>query len=303
MVMLNDSYIAGFISHIENERRLSPHSVSNYHRDVNKLLKFCQTSEISDWQELNNHHVRSFVASLHHKGLNGRTIQRILSAIRTFFNYLVRENVIRDNPARGVSAPRAPRRLPRTLDVDEMTSLLSINEKDSLACRDLAMLELMYSSGLRLSELTRLDLQDIDLKEGTTIITGKGNKTRMLPVGKFAIEAIRRWLLHRQQMTGVDEKAMFIGRRGQRLGNRAVQQRFKLWGIKQGINSHIHPHRLRHSFASHLLESSGDLRAVQELLGHANISTTQIYTHLDYQHLAQVYDGAHPRARSKTPKS
>jgi integrase/recombinase XerC len=293
------TWIQAFLRHLEHERRLSPHSISNYRRDLQKFRAYCEKHDLMDWSALDAGHVRGFVAQLHHAGLGSRSIQRALSALRSCFNYLAREEHIKGNPARGVSAPRTGRTLPKTLDVDQVSRLLAIDDKDPLALRDLAIMELLYSSGLRLAELTRLDLDDVDLQDAMVRVTGKGNKVRVAPVGRQAVNMLRRWLQQRTAMTGPQEQALFVSRRGTRLGPRAVQQRLRHWGLQQGLSGRVHPHRLRHSFASHLLESSGDLRAVQELLGHANISTTQVYTHLDYQHLARVYDQAHPRARRR----
>ena len=288
------------MDHLQNERRLSPHTISNYSRDLEQFVRYCDDKTISQWRDCTTLFMRAFVATLFRNGLSGRSIQRHIAALRSFFSYLVRENVVKTNPLTGISAPKATRKLPSPLDVDQVSKLLDNNGNDNpIAIRDLAMLELMYSSGLRLAELVSLNLDDIDLKEGIVPVTGKGSKTRVLPVGTRAIESIKRWLLVRNNLCAPSQQALFVSQRGQRIAERTVQQRFKQWGIKQAIDSHIHPHRLRHSFASHLLESSGDLRAVQELLGHADISTTQIYTHLDFQHLAKVYDNAHPRAKKR----
>ncbi len=248
--------------------------------------------------------MRAYVAARHRKGLGGRSLQRELSAVRSFFNYLHREGEIKNNPVIGVSAPKTSRKLPTPLDVDEMAQLLNVSRDTPMAVRDWAMMELMYSAGLRLAELVSLNIDSIDLADNSVPVSGKGSKTRIVPIGRFAKESLKQWLKERGQKANPDETALFISSRGTRISTRAVQQRMKQWGITQGIDSPVHPHRLRHSFASHLLESSGDLRAVQELLGHADISTTQIYTHIDFQHLAKVYDAAHPRAKStfKTKK-
>ena len=297
-----------YLDHLRHERRLSPHTVSNYQRDLQRLQEYCQAAGIAHWRQLDSHQLRAFVAKRHRNGLNGRSLQRELSAMRQFFEFLVREGVVKANPVQGISAPKAQKKLPNAMDVDQVSRLLqpdsSANEAaDSLVVRDLAMLELMYSSGLRLAELLSLNVGDIDVRDHTVPVTGKGSKTRIVPVGSQAISALQRWLTLRPQLAAEGERALFVSRRGSRLSPRSVQQRFHQWGIKQGLDSRLHPHRLRHSFASHILESSGDLRAVQELLGHADISTTQIYTHLDFQHLAKVYDKAHPRARKKTKTS
>jgi len=248
------------------------------------------------------HTVRKLVARLHRQGLKGNSIARLLSSLRSLFNYLLREGEARLNPAEGVPAPKSTRSLPKALDVDQVNHLLNFDDNTPLGSRDRAMFELLYSSGLRLSELVGLDVNDIDYRDSLVRVTGKGSKQRVVPVGRMAIHASQAWLRHREAMADVGETALFVNRHGKRLSARSVQQRLDRCGLRQGLNSRVHPHRLRHSFASHMLESSGDLRAVQELLGHADISTTQIYTHLDFQHLAKVYDAAHPRARRKSGK-
>jgi len=287
-----------FLAHLWHERQLSEHTVSNYRRDLLALSNWLQHYRLSDWQAVQPEHIRHWAAKLHQQGLSGKSIQRHLSSIRSLYRYLAREGLVMKNPAQGVRAPKSPRKLPKAYDADQAQSLLSQAPVDDLEVRDLAMLELTYSSGLRLSELISLNLGDIDMQEAVVTVVGKGNKTRMVPVGQKAIEAVTRWQTIRQNMTGDDEVALFVGQRGRRLTPRGVQQRFSRYGVQHG-QGHLHPHMLRHSFASHLLESSGDLRAVQELLGHSDIATTQIYTHLDFQHLAEVYDKAHPRAKRK----
>jgi integrase/recombinase XerC len=266
---------------------------------LQQFKKFCQSQNVSHWQDLTSYHIRAYVSRRHHGGLCGRSLQRELSAVRSFFKFLEREKVVNRNPATGVSAPQTPRKLPNTLDVDQISRLLQIKDGSVLAIRDRAMMELMYSSGLRLMELVSLNLDDVDFSDGTVRLTGKGAKTRIVPIGRHARRAMRLWIEQRNKITSSDNPAFFVNKHGRRISTRSVELRMHKWGIKQGIDGKVHPHRLRHSFASHLLESSGDLRAVQELLGHADISTTQIYTHLDFQHLAQVYDKAHPRARRK----
>ena len=296
-------WIDRYLHHLQTERRLSGNTRLHYRRDLMELLAFCEKVGVHDWCRLDTHQVRQFAAQVHRRGLSGRSIQRRLSAIRGFYNYLLREQVVTGNPAHDVSAPKSPQRLPDTLSVDDISSLLAVETDDPLEVRDLAMLELMYSSGLRLSELVSLDTRDMDLEERVLRVTGKGSKTRLLPIGRKAVQALQDWLRVRATQLAEGETAVFTGRSGRRLGVRAVQQRVHRWAQRRGLPGDVHPHTLRHSFASHLLESSGDLRAVQELLGHADISTTQIYTHLDFQHLARVYDKAHPRARksSKLP--
>lgn len=284
---------------LQTLQHLSAHTIKAYQRDLNSLLGYCRKNEITDWKQVDARRLQDFVAWRHRRGISGRSLQRSLSAIRSFYTYLIDLGEVSANPARGLKTPKTPRKLPALLDVDQCAHLMEIADQHPLAIRDRAMMELMYSSGLRLSELTGLNMHDIDLVDRLVTVTGKGNKTRSIPIGKIACEILKRWIKVRQGMSSPDEKAVFTSRRGQRLGSRSVQQRFQQWALRQGIDLHLHPHMLRHSFASHILESSGDLRAVQELLGHSDISTTQIYTHLDFQHLARVYDETHPRARRK----
>lgn len=278
---------------------LSGHTQAAYRRDLGVFIDYCKEKGIESWNELDGRQVRSYVATRHRQGLGGRSLQRNLSAIRAFYRYLIKSGISSNNPAQGISTPKTPRKLPRTLDADQTTQLVDIKSDDILDIRDRAILELMYSSGLRLSELVGVNLNDIDYLDGIITVTGKGNKMRKIPVGKFAIKAIRSWLKRRDAFVKGDEQALFLSKRGNRISTRSVQQRLRGWAIKQGLPTHVHPHMLRHSFATHILESSSDLRAVQELLGHADISTTQVYTHLDFQHLSKVYDQAHPRARKK----
>ncbi len=287
------------MAYLSSERRYSPHTRAAYGRDIAQWITFCQGQSIERWQAVDSQHLRLYVAHRHGGGLDARSIQRELSAIRSFFDYLLREAVVKLNPAIGVRAPKRAKRLPATLDVDQVNRLLTPDADAVLSSRDQAILELLYSSGLRLSELTGLDLTDLSLRQGMVRVSGKGGKQRELPVGSKALAALQEWIQDRAALVPTDQQALFVNRRGQRLGARSIQRMVKLQGQRQGLQHHVHPHRLRHSFASHLLESSGDLRAVQELLGHADISTTQIYTHLDFQHLAKVYDQAHPRARKK----
>jgi integrase/recombinase XerC len=293
--------VESFLQHLRLERGLSPHTITSYRRDLICLAEFCAANGISCWQDLDNHHLRRFAAQSFARGLKPRSIQRRLSGTRSFFNYLIRENTpgFGHNPATEISAPKAARNLPDTLDVDQMARLLDFSGDDPETIRDRAMLELFYSSGLRLAELVNLDREHIDLADAVVRVTGKGSKTRLVPVGRKAMSAIHDWLAVHSQLAGPRETALFVGVRGRRISPRTVQSRVRHWAIKMGIPQHVYPHLFRHSFASHLLESSGDLRGVQELLGHADISTTQIYTHLDFQHLAQIYDKAHPRARRK----
>ena len=288
-----------FLTHLSIERRLSPHTDSNYRRDLHLFVGYCTRSDVPQWARVDSQHVRSFAAAEFRRGQSPRTIQRRLSALRSFFNFLLREGVLRANPASDVQAPKAKKRLPATLDADLMARLLSFRADEHLGVRDKAIMELFYSSGLRLSELTDLDLADLDLPDRTVRVTGKGSKTRVLPVGRFAVEALSAWLRERATIADVGEQAVFVAQSGRRISVRAVQVRVGTWAKRQGLGMHVHPHMFRHSFASHLLESSQDLRGVQELLGHSNIATTQVYTHLDFQHLAKIYDQSHPRARRK----
>ncbi len=284
---------------LESERRLSANTLKNYQRDLNNLCRFCDAHSVENWRALDTAMLRQYVSQHHRQGLSGKSLQRQLSAFRTFFRFLLSENQLELNPATDIQAPRVQRKLPDTLDVDRMSRLMAIEGDEPLLLRDRAILELFYSSGLRLSELVSLDLADVDLKEKQLRVTGKGNKSRQVPVGRQAVQAIERWLKARNSLQRESTRALFLSRHGRRISVRNVQQRVRHWAKKQGIDVRVYPHLLRHSFASHILESSQDLRAVQELLGHANISTTQIYTHLDFQHLAAVYDDAHPRARKR----
>lgn len=286
-----------FINHLVHERRLSHHTVNSYQRDLKQLARYCDSQAVDQWQQLTAKRVRAFVAWRHHQNIGSRSLQRELSALRSFFNYLLREKIVSINPGIGVPAPKRQQRLPKVLDIEQVTRLVEISDDHPLALRDRAIFELFYSSGLRLAEMVSLDRFDIDDSDSTLRVTGKGSRTRIVPVGRFARQAVRDWLKVRPQLAKSDEQALFVSRQGKRLAPRSIQQRLTYWARKQGLDGSVHPHMLRHSFASHLLESSADLRAVQELLGHADISTTQIYTHLDFQHLARVYDQAHPRAR------
>jgi integrase/recombinase XerC len=292
--------LADFFKQLTVEVRASEHTVKNYQRDLKQLSRYCTDKAIAHWTDLTHTDVRSYIAGRHRKGLSSKSLQRELSAIRSFYNYLLKQGHVNVNPAQHIQAPKQARKLPKTLDVDQLSGLLEAGASSVLEIRDLAMFELFYSSGLRLSELSALDLTDLDLPDSTlTVRIGKGGKSRILPIGSKAVTAIKNWLPQRAVKTPAAEPALFVSTRGTRLGQRSIELRLEQWCKKKGIAEHIHPHMLRHSFASHLLESSQDLRAVQELLGHSNISTTQIYTHLDFQHLAEIYDKAHPRAKKK----
>lgn len=290
--------LEGFEHYLRFERRLSDHTLEGYQRDLLRLQEFCQTSEVS-LTDLRHFHIRQCLAQLHRRNLKPRSLQRWLSAVRTFFQYCLKHKLTTLNPCTGLQAPKAEKPLPKALDVDQAIQFVEVKGQDFLSLRDRACLELFYSSGLRLSELVSLDWGDIDLKQAQLRVTGKGRKTRELPVGRHALDALIAWQQLQQSTCGDEVTAIFTQRRGQRLSPRSIQARLAKLSITQGVDQPIHPHMLRHSFASHLLESSGDLRAVQELLGHANLSTTQVYTHLDFQHLAKVYDSAHPRAKSR----
>ena len=289
-----------FLDHLKFERRVSDHTVSAYRIDLLRLQEFAVQRKIQNIARLAPPQARLFAAGLRHLNLSSRSIARTLSAARSFYKFLIREGEGKTNPFEGISTPRGERKLPRTLNIEQAAQLVMITPDSDLTFRDRAILELLYSSGLRLSEIERSNVCDIDLADKTMTILGKGGKTRIVPVGRHAITAIKSWLQRRQALvSNIEEKALFVSRFGNRLGARAIQKRVEYWARRQGLDRSVHPHMLRHSFASHLLESSSDLRAVQELLGHSDISTTQVYTHLDFQHLAKVYDKAHPRARRR----
>ena len=287
-----------YLEFLNFERGLSPLTRESYARDITQLIKLADSTDLKNLQI---NHIRRFIASLHSKGLGGKSIARMLSSWRGFFDFLVNRKGFTNNPVIGLHAPKSPKTLPQALSIEQAVKLVDIGNDDVLGIRDHAILELFYSSGLRLSEVVNLNIDALDFSEGTVVVTGKGNKTRIVPMGSHAMDAIQKWLKNRSDllMNRPAEKAVFIGLQGRRISARNIQYRLKEWSIKQGINSSVHPHMLRHSFATHVLQSSGDLRAVQEMLGHANISTTQVYTHLDYQHLTKVYDQSHPRAKKK----
>ncbi len=295
--------LTAYLAHLR-EKNLSPHTLSNYQRDLLELAAFLQQQSLTDWHQVDSQHLREFTARAHRRGLKSRSIQRKLSAARGLFNYLLRfapdKHRYRHNPAQDIRAPKAEKRLPKALDVDQTARLLDGKTESVIAKRDNAIFELMYSSGLRLSELIALNISDIQRNDGLVNVIGKGRKERVVPIGGKAHDALQQWLAVRDEIQrDADEPALFISQQGKRIAPRSVQQRLKQLALRRGISADVHPHMLRHAFASHLLESSGDLRAVQELLGHADISTTQIYTHLDFQHLAEVYDKAHPRAKKQ----
>ncbi|MBJ8891097.1 MULTISPECIES: tyrosine recombinase XerC [Citrobacter] len=288
--------VARFLRYLGVERQLSPITLLNYQRQLDAIIALAGETGLKSWQQCDALMVRSFAVRSRRKGLGPASLALRLSALRSFFDWMVSQGELNANPAKSVSAPKAPRHLPKNIDVDDVNRLLDIDLNDPLAVRDRAMLEVMYGAGLRLSELVGLDIKHLDLDTGEVWVMGKGSKERRLPIGRNAVAWIEHWLDLRG-LFGCDDDALFLSKLGKRISARNVQKRFAEWGIRQGLNSHVHPHKLRHSFATHMLESSGDLRGVQELLGHANLSTTQIYTHLDFQHLASVYDAAHPRAK------
>jgi integrase/recombinase XerC len=284
-----------YLIYLEKERRLSPLTVTNYARDLKLLIR--EFSECLN--DLTAHDIRRLVSGLHAKGLGGNTLSRALSAWRGYFSFLVERKHYKHNPCLGIRPPKKEKRLPKALSPDEVNKLLETEETNEGAMRDQAMFELCYSSGLRLTELTSIKLQELDLNDGTVRVTGKGSKTRIVPVGQKAISAIHRWIALRHGLNKPIQNILFPNKNGDPISPRTIQHRLSQWTKKQGLGQNVHPHMLRHSFASHLLQSSGDLRAVQEMLGHASISTTQVYTHLDWQHLAKIYDKTHPRAKRK----
>ncbi|MGU9868025.1 tyrosine recombinase XerC [Kluyvera ascorbata] len=288
--------VTRFLRYLGVERQLSPITLLNYQRQLDAIIELVEGMGLQNWQQCDAAMVRSVATRSRRKGLGAASLALRLSALRSFFDWMVSQGELPANPAKGIAAPKAPRHLPKNIDVDDVNRLLDIDLNDPLAVRDRAMLEVMYGAGLRLSELVNLDIKHLDLDTGEVWVMGKGSKERRLPIGRNAVAWIEHWLDLRG-LFGSDEDALFLSKLGKRISARNVQKRFAERGIKQGLNSHVNPHKLRHSFATHMLESSGDLRGVQELLGHANLSTTQIYTHLDFQHLASVYDAAHPRAK------
>lgn len=291
-----EAAITNYCDNIESVRRLSPYTVKNYRRDLEELAEFYSSTHQPF--QLNQHDIRSYANRLHRKGLASKSLQRKLSSIRQFFNYFIKQRLTTVNPVLGVKPPKAARKLPKVMDADQVSHLLNYDANSVLEFRDKAIVELFYSCGLRLAEIAAMNLADIDYKDAMVTTTGKGNKQRLVPLGRLAKKALIDWLPERLQLLkNPNEKALFVSQHGNRLSHRSIQQRLYKLGLERGINQSLHPHMLRHSFASHILESSSDLRAVQELLGHSDISTTQIYTHLDFQHLAKTYDAAHPRAR------
>lgn len=292
--------LTGFVNHLKYEQQASPHTVKNYRRDLQQLFRFAESENLANWQQIQPHHIQRLIATRHRQGLTSRSLHRELSAFRSFFGYLIKNFGFSANPAIDIRAPKSAKKLPKLLDVDQMAGFLNASPETDLEFRDLAMWELFYSSGLRLSELVQLDCNDVDLNDTTVLVkSGKGRKSRIVPVGRKAAQALLNWLPIRQRIAKLNEQSLFVSIHGNRLANRSVQARLRHWCLKQGLPRLVNPHMLRHSFASHLLESGSDLRSVQEMLGHSQISTTQIYTHLDFQYLADSYDKSHPRAKKR----
>ena len=298
-----EAAVADYLAHLRDERRLADLTRRHYRRDLDGLMASLTAQGLTDWRQVTAAMIRDWIARGHRQGLAPRSLQRALAAVRGLYRYLQREGRADFDPAADIRAPKQRRRLPDTLDVDQTAQLLDApanpGADDPLAIRDQALFELVYGAGLRLAEVASLEAADLAGDPRELRITGKGARTRIVPVGRQARRAVAQWLAVRPQLARAGESALFVSRRGQRLSHRAIQTRLDQLAQARGLDQHVHPHMLRHAFATHLLESSGDLRAVQELLGHADISTTQIYTHLDFQHLAEVYDRAHPRARRR----
>ena len=291
-----------FLSYLESVKQYSEHTLNGYKRDLQKLSNYLADQEIEKWKLVKEHDLRTFVNSERRRGLSPRSIQRLLSSCRTFFEFLLTEGQIKLSPAQNISSPKLAELLPKAMDADLVQKLLDFKAKGMIEVRDKALAELLYSSGLRLSEICKLNMEDLDTKERTCVVSGKGNKTRIVPVGKKAIQAVRDWFMYRselKQSKATSTNAIFLNNKGNRISPRSIQLRLEKLCLMRGLPG-INPHMLRHSFASHVLESSGDLRAVQEMLGHSDIGTTQIYTKLDFQHLSKVYDKAHPRAKKDT---
>jgi len=292
--------LADFFQQLEVEKRASLHTIKSYQFDIQHLITYCYAKTLTQWSDVQQSDIRAHIANRHRQGISSKSLQRELSAIRSFYRFLLKNQLVESNPAHYVKAPKQARLLPKTLDVDQINGLLDAGTSSDLEIRDVAMFELFYSSGLRLGELAALDVSDLDIADRSLVVrAGKGGKTRILPIGVKAVTAINTWLAQRKTLA-IGETAVFTSNRGFRLSRRSIELRLELWCKKKGIVEHVYPHKLRHSFASHLLESSQDLSAVQELLGHSSLSTTQIYTQLNFQHLADVYDKAHPRAKKQS---
>ena len=291
--------IQRFVSHLEQERRLSAHTVSNYNRDLQRLNLYRKERDIQNWNQFTAVLARGFAGDCHRSGLSGKSISRMLSSSRSFFRYLMREDLASFNPFDGVSAPKSPRKLPKVLTAEQAIGLVDLKGDDLITIRDRAIVELFYSSGIRLQELIGADVNDVNLVENMIRVLGKGSKVRIVPIGSHASKALEEWLARRDEWAAPSETALFVTAKGRRPSSRTIQKRIELRAMEQGVPVKVHPHMLRHSFATHVLESSSDIRAVQEFLGHANLSTTQIYTHLDFGHLSKEYDRAHPRAKKR----
>lgn len=292
------NWLDKYWNYLRIERQVSPHTLSNYQRQLNRIVEILRENGISSWQAVTPSVVRFILAQSHKEGLKEKSLSLRLSALRGFFTYLIQQEELKVNPATGISAPKQGNHLPKNIDAEQVQKLLSNDSKEPIDIRDKAILELLYSSGLRLSELQGLNLNSVNTRSREVKVLGKGNKERVVPFGRYASNAIQQWLKVRLLFNPKDD-ALFVSQLGNRMTHRSIQKRLEIWGVKQGLTSHLNPHKLRHSFATHMLEASSDLRAVQELLGHSNLSTTQIYTHLNFQHLAEVYDSAHPRAKRK----
>ncbi|MBW8189958.1 tyrosine recombinase XerC [Neiella marina] len=286
-----------FLHYLQVERRYSPRTLDSYRRTLSKFCQWAAENQLLTLTDIDNRYVEQWLGAQHRQGKKPRTLAQQMSTLRSAFHYFVKQKWLAVDPTEGVTTPKLNKPLPKNFDVDQINQLLQLDSDDPLVIRDQAMMEVLYGGGLRLSELIALNLTDIDQHSAVAQVTGKGNKSRLVPLGQAAVAAIERWLPLRSAWASDDEQAIFISQRGRRISQRSVQQRLSQAGVKYGLNANVHPHKLRHSFATHMLESSGDLRAVQELLGHANLTTTQVYTHLDFQHLAEVYDQAHPRAK------
>jgi len=302
---MSSNHLTDFLQYLKTIKRYSQKTIDNYQRDLKIFQDFLLANSLTKKSSITNatnDQVRAFIAYRHRQGLVSTSLQRQLSSLRSFYNYCLKEGILANNPAVDVRAPKGKKQLPNVMDVDQVSQLLNVNPDQPLQIRDFAMMELMYSSGLRLSELVNLNIEDVYLEVPELKVTGKGDKTRFLPIGSAAVKALKAWYSQRNTMVKGDQSAVFITQRGQRISQRSVQSRVQQAARQCGLGLHLHPHMLRHSFASHILQSSGDLRSLQELLGHANISTTQIYTQLDFQHLAKVYDDAHPRAKIRAKK-
>ena len=289
--------IEEFIDYLKIERRRSPHTITAYQRDLTQLHNYCERHGIEEWQQLSPVLARGFASENHRNGLSGRSIGRMLSSASSFYKNMMREDECTHNPFEGVTPPKSPRKLPKILTAEQAILLVTIPGNDILAVRDRAIVDLFYSTGIRLQELVTLDVTDLDMQQAQIRVLGKGSKVRIIPVGSYALKALQEWTERRSELAKPGETSIFVTRRGNRPTTRGIQNRIEVRAREQGVDVPVHPHMLRHSFATHLLESSGDIRAIQEMLGHANLSTTQVYTHLDFGHLSKEYDRAHPRAK------